>query len=223
MPVREMDAAQKEALLELTARYINLMDDGHAKVKMDEVRARLDDTYFAWIGESGPDSVFYYRIHSPVLLIELDHQNPAGLSNRLPWRAFRPSGSMSTPWSTPNGNDYGRICCGNTTSAATSQRSSRDGGGGRPYPASRARRGRRPSRLGCRSTSADRASRRWGMDAAVRQMCSQRRVRLPSELRSQKPACFTMSSLPFGSLTWQWRPVLSCEPDPNTVASFCAT
>ena len=33
----------------------------------------------------------------------------------------------------------------------------------------------------------------------------------------------TMSSLPLGSLGRQWRPVLSCEPEPCTVASFWAT
>jgi hypothetical protein len=32
-----------------------------------------------------------------------------------------------------------------------------------------------------------------------------------------------MSSLPLGSVARQWRPVLSCEPEPNTVPSFWAT
>ena len=50
------------------------MDDGHARVQMEEVRAHLDRTWFAWIGETDADSVFYYRIHSPVILIEFDHQ-----------------------------------------------------------------------------------------------------------------------------------------------------
>jgi hypothetical protein len=36
---------------------------------MDEVRQHLDATRFAWIGETGPNSAFYYRIHSPVVLI----------------------------------------------------------------------------------------------------------------------------------------------------------
>jgi hypothetical protein len=33
----------------------------------------------AWIGRTEPGSVFYYRIHSPVILIEFDHQHPVGL------------------------------------------------------------------------------------------------------------------------------------------------
>ena len=32
-----------------------------------------------------------------------------------------------------------------------------------------------------------------------------------------------MFNFPFGSVARQWRPVLSCEPEPLTVASFCAT
>ena len=59
------------------------MDDGHARVKMDEVRAHLDRTWFAWIGGTEPGSVFYYRIHSPVILIEFDHQRPVGSAHLM--------------------------------------------------------------------------------------------------------------------------------------------
>ena len=48
---------------------------------MDEVRKHIGRTYFAWIGGTDERSVFYYRIHSPVILIEFDHQPPAGLRN----------------------------------------------------------------------------------------------------------------------------------------------
>src|SRR4051812_42411771 len=55
------------------------------------------------------------------------------------------------------------------------------------------------------------------------QMCSKAPVGLPASSRSQAPATRTMFIFPFGSLGRQCRPVLSCEPDPFTVASFCAT
>ena len=67
-----------------SAAYVGNMDDGHARVKMDEVQAHLDDTYFAWIGGTDDTAVFYYRIHSPVILIEFDHQRPAGLRHLYP-------------------------------------------------------------------------------------------------------------------------------------------
>ena len=52
--------------------------------------------------------MFYYRIHSPVILIEFDHQLPVGTTSRSTRRAGRP-GPTSTPIvRTPNGNDYGK-------------------------------------------------------------------------------------------------------------------
>ncbi len=104
----ELSAKQKEQLLELIGEYVSNMDEGHAKVKMDEVRRHLEQTYFAWIGGTEPTSVFYYRIHSPVIIIEFDHQLPVGLRHlatnaRLPDREH-----VHTVMRTPNGNDYGK-------------------------------------------------------------------------------------------------------------------
>ena len=84
------------------------MREGHAKVKMDEVRAHLDKTYFAWIGGSNPDAVFYYRIHSPVVLIEFDHQRPANTRHlaKDPQQPIRDH--IHVVVRTPNGNDYGK-------------------------------------------------------------------------------------------------------------------
>src|SRR5215467_261858 len=53
--------------------------------------------------------------------------------------------------------------------------------------------------------------------------CCVLRVTSPRSSRSHRPAARTMSILPLGSFGRQWRPVLSCEPEPLTVASFCAT
>ena len=78
--------------------------DGHAKVKMEEVRKHLDRTHFAWIGGTGDDDPFYYRIHSPVILIEFDHQTPVALGGpRVPGKIH-----VHTVVRTPNGNDYGK-------------------------------------------------------------------------------------------------------------------
>jgi hypothetical protein len=80
------------------------MKEGHAKVRMEEVRSQLDRTYFAWIGAADPQGVFYYRIHSPVVLIEFDHQ-----SRVAPFRTNEGSRDhIHTVVRTPNGNDYGK-------------------------------------------------------------------------------------------------------------------
>ena len=72
----EFTALQQVQFLDLIEQYVGTMDDGHARIKLDEVRAHLDDTRFAWIGQRESDSVFYYRIQSPVIVIEFDHQSP---------------------------------------------------------------------------------------------------------------------------------------------------
>jgi hypothetical protein len=81
------------------------MDDGHARIRMEEVAAHIDDTYFAWIGGTGDESVFYYRIQSPVILIEFDHETPVALRDlpRVPSRKH-----IHAVVRTPNGNDYGK-------------------------------------------------------------------------------------------------------------------
>ena len=82
--------------------------DGHARVQMGDVRRHLDDTHFAWIGGTEPDSVFYYRIHSPVILIEFDHQRPANLRHLANDPAPPNAEHIHTVVRTPNGNDYGK-------------------------------------------------------------------------------------------------------------------
>jgi hypothetical protein len=100
----DLNAAQREQLMGVVAEFVNNMDEGHARVRMEEVRAHLDDTYFAWIGEVGSDAVFYYRIQSPVILIEFDHQRPVALEGpRVPGRNH-----IHAVVRTPNGNDYGK-------------------------------------------------------------------------------------------------------------------
>jgi hypothetical protein len=104
----ELSAKQHQQVLELAGLYIGNMDDGHAKVKMDEVKRHLDGTYFAWIGGTEANSVFYYRIHSPVVLIEFDHQRPANLRNSAADPQQPTRQHIHTVVRTPNGNDYGK-------------------------------------------------------------------------------------------------------------------
>jgi hypothetical protein len=100
----ELSAAQKKQLLKVVAQYVNNMDRGHARVKMSEVKKHLDATWFGWIGTSDPAGIFYYRIHSPVILIEFDHQRPIALAkSQIPTRNH-----IHTVVRTPNGNDYGK-------------------------------------------------------------------------------------------------------------------
>ena len=104
----ELTAAQREELVSLVGVYAANMDDGHARVKLDEVRAHLDETRFAWVGGTEDNSVFYYRIHSPVVLIEFDHQRPINLRHLATDPNAPTQQHIHIVVRTPNGNDYGK-------------------------------------------------------------------------------------------------------------------
>jgi hypothetical protein len=104
----ELSPSTRQRLRDLIALYVGNLSDGHAAVKMNEADRHLDDTWFAWIGGTALDSVYYYRIQSPVICIEFDHQQPANLARfhanpDLPTREH-----IHCVVRTPNGNDYGK-------------------------------------------------------------------------------------------------------------------
>ncbi len=101
-------AGARQRLRELVEMYVSNLDDGHARVKMGEVDRHLDDTWFAWVGGTRPDGVFYYRIQSPVILVEFDHQPPFALK-RFAADPDKPTRAhIHCVVRTPNGNDYGK-------------------------------------------------------------------------------------------------------------------
>jgi hypothetical protein len=104
----ELTPAQKRQLLAIVNEYVSNMKEGHAKVKMEEIKKQIFQTYFAWIGGTAPDSVFYYRIHSPVILIEFDHQLPVGLRQVVEDPKAPNREHVHAVVRTPNGNDYGK-------------------------------------------------------------------------------------------------------------------
>jgi hypothetical protein len=99
----ELSATQRDGLLDLVGVYVGRIRPGHAEIKLDEVKRHLAQTYFSWIGACDPTSPFYYRVQSPVILIEFDHQPGIALDNDEPTRNH-----IHTLVRTPNGNDYGR-------------------------------------------------------------------------------------------------------------------
>ncbi len=104
--VSKFSIEQIQKLLDLIYLYISNMREGHDKVKMEEVIAHIDNTWFSWVGETNEDAVFYYRIHSPVVLIEFDHQRVVGVPNADDGKPSR--NHIHTVVRTPNGNDYGK-------------------------------------------------------------------------------------------------------------------
>ena len=77
---------------------------------MQEIEAHLDDTHFAWNqwdASRGSEDLFFFRIQSPVLIIEFDHQGTIdipGEPDDIPirqhiTRSFAQRTAMTTAWS----------------------------------------------------------------------------------------------------------------------------
>jgi hypothetical protein len=98
----EMTDGQRRLLGQLIETYIGLTRDGHAEVKMAEVARHLDETHFCWMGGTDDVSPFYYKVQSPVILIEFDHEPGVVFTNKEPTRRH-----VHAVVRTPNGNDYG--------------------------------------------------------------------------------------------------------------------
>lgn len=97
---RELDAAQRERLVALLETYLGR--SAQARADLTRAKRHLDETFFAWIGDPEEDGPFYYRVHSPVVLIEFDHHAGIFLSAEEP-QPFH----VHTIVRMPNGGDYG--------------------------------------------------------------------------------------------------------------------
>jgi hypothetical protein len=100
----ELTPAQHDQLVRLVELHVGRLRPGHAKIKMDEVLRHVHNTHFSWRGGVEKDSVFYYRVQSPVIIIEFDHQ--AGQA--FPQFKEHYRDHIHIIVRTPNGNDYGK-------------------------------------------------------------------------------------------------------------------
>jgi hypothetical protein len=93
---------QRRGLMDLVQAYLAPLPAGPMTARIEEVERHLHDTHFCWIGGTGEDNPFYYRIQSPVVMIEFDHHGGVFLVNEKPEKFH-----VHTLVRTPNGNDYG--------------------------------------------------------------------------------------------------------------------
>jgi Protein of unknown function (DUF3500) len=99
----ELPAEGRERLEALLGTYVGRARPGHGEIRYAEVKRHLSQTHFAWIGPFDEASPFYYRVLSPVILVEFDHQSGIIYDNDRPSRDH-----IHTVVRTPNGNDYGK-------------------------------------------------------------------------------------------------------------------
>ncbi len=95
-------AGQRRALMDLVDLYLATLPPGPRQARLAQVERYLDATHLCWIGGTGDDDPFYYRVQSPVLVVEFDHHAGVFLGNAEPEKFH-----VHTLVRTPNGNDYG--------------------------------------------------------------------------------------------------------------------
>jgi hypothetical protein len=95
-------AAQQAAARDLLGLYVGRASRQQAELTMERVLDHAAELHFAWIRAGGRDDIFYYRIHSPVILVEFEHVPGVMFDNDYPTRNH-----IHTVVRTPNGNDYG--------------------------------------------------------------------------------------------------------------------
>jgi hypothetical protein len=102
VPVAEFTAAQQQQVVTLAELFLDYQPAGPRAARLAAVQSHLGNTWFCWIGGTGDGEPFYYRLQSPVIVIEFDHHAGIFLANQHPERLH-----VHTIVRTPNGNDYG--------------------------------------------------------------------------------------------------------------------
>jgi hypothetical protein len=101
LQVSTMTAKQRAMLLDLISEWTGIVHESAAAARLAEIRAGLDQTWFAWSGPTthaeGRSGTSYYRIQGPTLVIEYAPQPLGG----------DPTQHVHTIYRDPT-NDYGR-------------------------------------------------------------------------------------------------------------------
>ena len=73
-----MTADQQTAFLKFIGHYTGLGNDAAAAARLAEIKATLDQTYFAWYGPTTAGSAAYFRVTGPTIVIEYAPQGGGG-------------------------------------------------------------------------------------------------------------------------------------------------
>ncbi|KAL4933721.1 uncharacterized protein BDV17DRAFT_278866 [Aspergillus undulatus] len=102
VPVKVFGREQKELVYGILEQYLLYLPTYSRLLKLAHIRKFEDETYFSWIGGFGDHDPFYFRIQSPVVLVEFDHHSGVFLNNEEPAKFH-----VHTLLRTPNAGDYG--------------------------------------------------------------------------------------------------------------------
>lgn len=100
--VSEMSTSQQDLVLAICKEYLLYLPETARKKRLQQIQHWFHEMYWCWIGGFGDADPFYYRIQSPVVVIEFDHHSGVFLTNEEPAKFH-----IHTLLRTPNRGDYG--------------------------------------------------------------------------------------------------------------------
>lgn len=100
--VADMTPSQQALVTAICEEFLSYLPATALRLRLEQIRSWFHETYWCWIGEFGNDDPFYYRIQSPVVIIEFDHHSGVFLANAEPAKFH-----IHTLLRTPNCGDYG--------------------------------------------------------------------------------------------------------------------
>jgi hypothetical protein len=103
VPGTALTRQQRDLVLRMTDSFIAYLPDGPRAARLRQAEQHLDRTWWSWIGGYGDADPFYYRIQSPVLMLEFDNHTGVWLTNTEPATYH-----VHTVVRTPNAGDYGK-------------------------------------------------------------------------------------------------------------------
>lgn len=100
--VADLTAEQQETVVRIVDQFLLYLPARARELRLAQVKEWFHETYFCWIGAFGDEDAFYYRLQSPVIIVEFDHHSGVFLTNKEPAKFH-----IHTLLRTPNGGDYG--------------------------------------------------------------------------------------------------------------------
>ncbi|KAK9413624.1 hypothetical protein SUNI508_11833 [Seiridium unicorne] len=100
--VGDFSSQQQDLVLSILEQYLLYLPAQSRKLKLQDCKDWFHETHFSWIGGYADEDPFYFRIQSPVIVVEFDHHSGVFLANGEPKRFH-----IHTLLRTPNKGDYG--------------------------------------------------------------------------------------------------------------------
>ncbi|KAF4970312.1 hypothetical protein FSARC_2632 [Fusarium sarcochroum] len=100
--ISELTKGHQDIVSNILEEYLLYLPEKARAIRLAECERWFHETHFCWIGGFEDTDPFYYRIQSPVIIVEFDHHSGVFLNNQEPAKFH-----IHTLLRTPNAGDYG--------------------------------------------------------------------------------------------------------------------